>query len=161
VNHRRIPLIVVFLLIAVATGCAQSDEELLPGDQAEAEELRELARALVPPESTIAREKDGACEMFRDYPDCRTISFYELDASREARVKSAISVARRNGWAVDPPDIRRGGTRLELSRDGYTAWVRLRDHEGHWEVYCAPLPLSDPDFIEDCTDGLQIQRAGS
>jgi hypothetical protein len=143
-------------------GCAQSDKELLPGDQADAEKLRELARSLVPSGATIAAERDGACEMFRDFPDCRTVGFYDLSGvSREARVEAAEQAARRADWTVDRLDVGRGGTRIEFLREGYTAWVSIRDHVGYWQTYCEPMGVRDRDFVEDCTDTLQVQREPS
>ena len=162
-NRRWTALLLTSLVgIGLATGCGQSDTELSPSDQADAEELQRLAQSLVPEGTTVAAERDGACQTFREYPDCRTVRFYDLSGvSREARVEAAQEAGRQAGWTVGPPDAASGGTRVDFTRDGYTAWVSIRDHLGHWETYCEPMSVHERDFVEDCTDTLQVQRNAS
>ena len=97
--------------------------------------------------------------MFRDYPDCRTINFYDLSGvSREIRVEAVEKAAKQAGWSVELGSIAEGGTRVDLSRDGYTARVSIKDHTGYWQTYCKPMSVGDRDFVEHCTDSLQVQR---
>jgi hypothetical protein len=155
-------MLVGLIVAGVGVGCAQADEELLPGDQANAQELRRLATSLVPAGATVAAENDGACEMFRDFPDCRTVRFYDLSGvSREARVEAFVQRAEQVGWLVEIDHVGEGGTGLRLSRDGYSASASIKDHIGYWQTYCEPMGVRERDFIEDCTDTLQVQRERS
>lgn len=154
----------IFVLLALAfaglgVGCANADTELLPGNQADAEQLRELGRSLVPDGSRILLEEEGACEMFRDFPDCLTVSFYDpAGRDHDMLVEAVEQKAKLHGWSVtDAPERLEGGTWLEFSQGGYEAWVSIREHETHWLEYCEPLAPSDPDFVDDCADHLQVQ----
>lgn len=156
-------LMLAALIVLLSGGCSQADVELLPGDQSDAEELHAVARSLVPKDSRILAAEDGGCEMFRDFPDCRTVSFYDAhEPDRERRVEAAEETARNAGWTLtSSPDVMEGGTWLEFERDGYTAWVSIREHEENWRNYCEGVPVNDRDFIDACPDKLQVQREGS
>jgi hypothetical protein len=54
-----------------------------------------------------------------------------------------------------------GGTWLEFERDGYTAWVSIREHEELEEPSARAYRSTTRDFIAACPDRLQVQREGS
>lgn len=90
------------------------------------------------------------------------MSFYDAhEEDRERRVEAADETARNAGWTMTGfPDVMEGGTWLEFERDGYTAWVSIREHE-HWRDFCEGIPVNDRDFIAACPNRLQVQREGS
>lgn len=153
----------IAVVVLLGAGCSQADIELLPGDQSDAEELHSFARSLVPATSRILLEEDGGCEMFRDFPDCQPVSFFDPhQGDRERRVEAVTETAEEAGWTTTGfPEVMPGGTRLDFEREGYTAWVSIREHEENWRNVCEGVPPSDRAFIDACPDTLQVQREGS
>jgi hypothetical protein len=96
-------------------------------------------------------------------PDCRTVSFFDPhEEDRERRVEAVTETADEAGWTTTGfPEVMPGGTWLEFEREGYTAWVSIREHEENWRNICEGVPANDRDFIEFCPDVLQVQREGS
>ena len=115
-----------------------------------AEELREAADTLVPPDSRIVAREDGNCFMFADSPWCHTIGFVRPTAPLEKRVDAVREAAGQAGWELEEEVRAEGATFLDYTRGGLKASVTL------WADFRAKQCGLRPRM--DCADRIRVVR---
>jgi hypothetical protein len=102
-------------IIAALNACGGPSEE----------ELRNGARALLPPGSIVLEEVAGNCVELASSPSCVQV-YFVVTGDPDRRAEAVIERARSSGWEVERRELLPGGTELRVHADELTAIVSLQ-----------------------------------
>jgi hypothetical protein len=135
--------IVAFAVVLLASGCWF-------GRGGREAQLREAARALLPPGASVVVEKAADCVELAPSPSCVHIGFVTAKTPLPDRVRAVRERAAAEGWELEREEFLAGGASIRFRRRGMMATAHL------WREWRAGPCREAPQ--EDCADAVFVER---
>ena len=112
--------------------------------------LRETARALLPPGASVVVEEAADCVELAPSPSCVHIWFVTAKTPLPARVRAIRERAAAEGWELEREEFLQGGASVRFRRRGMMATAHL------WRESRAGPCREAPQ--KDCADAVFVER---